>query len=144
MGPDGHCCSLFPGHPLYANSNNSTSLKTSSSTLNGKSIYVAGITDSPKPPSARITLLPNAVSASRHLVSVITGSGKREVLTKVLVKNKEEEEVEESSGSGGSGRLPYYPIAAFNMKGEMEWFLDVDATPEALLDSRGEGSKNKL
>eukprot|EP00933_Yihiella_yeosuensis_P046085 TRINITY_DN41559_c0_g1_i1.p1 TRINITY_DN41559_c0_g1~~TRINITY_DN41559_c0_g1_i1.p1 ORF type:complete len:294 (-),score=86.86 TRINITY_DN41559_c0_g1_i1:112-945(-) len=65
FGPDGHICSLFPGHPL----------------LNDKSgSWILPIWDSPKPPPERITLSLEAVNAASQIVLVGTGDGKKEIV----------------------------------------------------------------
>lgn len=68
MGPDGHCCSLFPGHSL----------------LNEHHLYVASIEDSPKPPSKRITFTLPIIHHARKNVFVATGQGKQEMLFNML------------------------------------------------------------
>lgn len=68
MGPDGHTCSLFPGHQL----------------LNKKDTLVAAIEDSPKPPPRRITLTYLALNArSRANAIVCAGAGKADMLSEI-------------------------------------------------------------
>lgn len=67
-GPDGHTCSLFPGHEL---------LRESAS-------WVAAIEDSPKPPPRRITLSLPVVTHGVKIAFVATGAGKKDILKKIL------------------------------------------------------------
>lgn len=69
FGPDGHVCSLFPGHELLDDSS-------------GR--WVLPISDSPKPPPERITLSMAAVNAAAQVVLVGTGEGKQEIIKAAL------------------------------------------------------------
>jgi 6-phosphogluconolactonase len=68
MGPDGHTCSLFPGHPE----------------LEIRDRLVVGVHDSPKPPPDRITFTLALLHAARRLLLLVAGAEKRDALTKVL------------------------------------------------------------
>ena len=72
-GPDGHTCSLFPGHQVLRDDN----------------AWVAAIEDSPKPPPKRITLTLSVVTHANHIVFVATGEGKKEVLKTIFEQPEE-------------------------------------------------------
>lgn len=67
-GPDGHTCSLFPGHEL----------------LRERTAWVAPIEDSPKPPPRRITLTLPVVTHAVHVAFVATGGGKKEIMKEIF------------------------------------------------------------
>jgi len=68
MGPDGHTCSLFPGHAL----------------LNETTGWVAPVTDSPKPPPNRITLTLPVVTHAHRIAFVASGGEKKEILKTIM------------------------------------------------------------
>lgn len=68
IGPDGHTCSLFPGHPL----------------LDEEDGWVGFLSDSPKPPSTRITLTYPVLNHSHRVAFVASGEGKQDILQQAL------------------------------------------------------------
>ena len=73
MGPDGHMCSLFPGHPVLA----------------AAQAIVAPVRDSPKPPSERVTLTLPVVRSARHTLLLVAGEEKRDPLARALADDPE-------------------------------------------------------
>ncbi|KAK4684990.1 6-phosphogluconolactonase, partial [Tremellales sp. Uapishka_1] len=68
MGPDGHTCSLFPGHELLSENDR----------------WVAEIEDSPKPPSRRITFTYQVLNHAYRCAFVCSGAGKQDMLANIL------------------------------------------------------------
>jgi len=68
MGPDGHFCSLFAGHPV----------------LDVVQAPVAPVRDSPKPPPERVTLTLPVVRDARFTLLLVTGEDKRDSLARAL------------------------------------------------------------
>lgn len=106
MGPDGHTCSLFPGHPL----------------LQEELRWIAWLDDSPKPPPKRITLTYPVLAHAYRAAFVITGAGKKEILSQAL--------------DGHDPPLPaslVRPVAP----GEVFWFTDEAAVSSYNLSCSG-------
>jgi 6-phosphogluconolactonase len=68
LGPEGHVCSLFPGHPL----------------LRERGRLVAAITDSPKPPPRRITFTMLPLELARTICVAGFGESKAEAIQDAL------------------------------------------------------------
>jgi len=68
VGPDGHVCSLFPGHPL----------------LRERQRLVAPIADAPKPPRRRLTLTLPMLWAAELVVVAALGEAKADAMREAL------------------------------------------------------------
>ncbi len=96
MGPDGHVCSLFPGHALLAEEKR----------------LVASLTDSPKPPPARVTLTLPALSRARAVAFLAMGASKADALRDATTNP-------ESA----------LPAARVHRMGRAVWLADREAAP---------------
>jgi 6-phosphogluconolactonase len=68
VGPDGHVCSLFPGHAL----------------LREERLWVAAVRDAPKPPPGRLTLTLPSLAAAELVVVAALGEAKARVVRDAL------------------------------------------------------------
>lgn len=64
LGPDGHTCSLFPGHPA----------------LKERDRWIVSVTDSPKPPPNRVSMTIPVIKHAKSVAFITPGRGKAEIL----------------------------------------------------------------
>lgn len=93
IGPDGHTASIFPNHPSF---------EPTTST-------VIGVTDSPKPPSERISLTLAAINRSREVWVFASGAEKADAVARCLA---------------GDETLPAAHVSGTE---RTLWFVDSDA-----------------
>ena len=84
IGPDGHCCSLFPHHPSAANT----------------SATVIGVRDSPKPPPLRISLSFDGLTAAHEIWVVASGDAKADAVARALADGAERTDVPAAGATG--------------------------------------------
>jgi 6-phosphogluconolactonase len=96
MGEDGHTASLFPHHPTLKEA-----LDPDHSDL------CLPVTDSPKPPSNRITLTARLLLDCNHLILHITGEAKKVVYEQALVRD------EYSMPIAAFTHQPYSPLTTY-------------------------------
>ncbi|KAJ5287939.1 suppressor of los1-1 [Penicillium angulare] len=106
-GPDGHTCSLFPGHDL----------------LREKDAWVAPETNSPKPPPKRITLTLPVVTSAIQIAFVATGAGKKDIM-KAIFDSEEGRSLPSALVNQGGGE-------------KVSWFTDHPAVEGVAFPRRG-------
>jgi 6-phosphogluconolactonase len=106
IGPDGHTCSLFPGHKSFSDCFDSET----------RSKLVISVRDSPKPPPQRVTLTLDCINNSRFLYFVAVGEGKASILKTILVDK--------------DLTIPSANVRPNRAEGELIWFLDKPAASQ--------------
>lgn len=106
-GPDGHTCSLFPGHELLRRTDG----------------WTAAIEDSPKPPPRRITLTLPVVTHAVKIAFVATGGGKKDILKQILETDE--------------GRSLPCGLVNEQAGDKVSWFTDTAATEGVSFPRRG-------
>jgi len=122
FGPDGHTCSLFPDHEL----------------LKEETKWVASLTDSPKPPSSRITLtFPVLNQNTRNIIFCGAGESKGPVLRTVFKSlDKATDAYDIPNGAlykvTRDDEMPPYPSGmVMPQERGLTWIVDADAMTAA-------------
>lgn len=103
IGPDGHTCSLFPGHKSFTDGSNTQSL-------------VIPVRDSPKPPPQRVTLTLPYINNSSYLFFCAVGENKASMLKRILKDN--------------DLTLPSANVRPVHKQAILKWFIDQPASKE--------------
>lgn len=111
-GPDGHIASLFP---------NSAELGDSTET------WVLPVTNSPKPPSERITMTLPVINATKQAIFLATGSGKSDIVYRTL------------ECQALPGAIPAQAVRPTN--GTVSWLVDVESASELEISTWSEKKK---
>jgi 6-phosphogluconolactonase len=100
LGPDGHCASLFPGHPA----------------LDVADAITVAVLESPKPPPERVSLTFEALNRSRAIWFVASGEEKADAVARALA---DEGDLHDTPARGITGvpDLDGSPT-------DLVWFLD--------------------
>ena len=113
MGPDGHTCSLFPGHALFRGAAEQAAAGQ----------WVAAIEDSPKPPAQRITLTLPVLNGARRVAFVAAGASKADVLPAAVARR--------AHGEGdGAAVLPAGSVVPAADGGAVAWYVDEAAAAQ--------------
>lgn len=108
LGEDGHTASLFPNHPLLAETGR----------------WVVAIFDSPKPPPERITMTLPLINQARAVAFVAAGAGKADILAQIW------------DTAAPTGSLPAQLVRPTD--GELVWFVDEAAAARLKIRQREE------
>jgi 6-phosphogluconolactonase len=100
IGPDGHCASLFPGHPA----------------LDADDRIAVAVTGSPKPPPERVSLTYDALNRSHAIWFVASGEEKADAVARALAHDGDLHETP-ARGVTGVADVDGSPT-------DVVWFLD--------------------
>lgn len=87
MGPDGHIASLFPNRKQVL-----LGTGLAGDSVEGAKAVTLMVSDSPKPPSERVSVTLPIVNNSRHIFFLITGADKKEATTRLRFASELEAE----------------------------------------------------
>jgi 6-phosphogluconolactonase len=96
VGPDGHCCSLFPDHP----------------SARDLSAPVIPVRNSPKPPPLRMSLSFDALNTADNIWVVASGDGKADAVAAALAPDADREHVPSAGAVGRRSTVWWVDAAA--------------------------------